>query len=328
MPKILVLADEDDVGIRRLANRLEQRCELLWWRFGVAEEEVTADVSANGFCLGQPGLTLRSQDVASAGAVIYKRRWLQPRPLVRSRLNGEANGAFSEREWESLLHGVLHEQEVHSEAVWLNAPSAWARTANKLSLLLRAVEMGLPVPRFRISTPIRLPRDGCVSDVVTKAISANEEIEPERHLSTVRLRPHEAAELQGRQVTTPPFLQEYVKPVCEFRAYFVLGKWVTVRLKPSPQHVDIRHSRREEMAPELDRLPGSLEEGLSGLARNLGLNYCAFDLIGGVDGEIRLVDITPAGSWDYFETSSDPFLSNALADIIESDLCGHRERLR
>ncbi len=328
MASILVLADEDDVGVSRLVTRLKQRQEVSWWRFGVAEEKVAADVSVGDFSLSQADVTLKSDDFATADIVIYKRRWLQPRPLVRSGLTTGSDRTFSEREWQSLVDGVLLEQEHCGNALWLNAPSAWARTDNKLSLLLRAVRMGLPVPPFRISTPIRFPANGAAGEVVTKAISANEEIEPTRHFSTVRLGVDEMADLRDNHVTTPSFLQEYVEPEYELRVYSVLGEMVTVRLNASPEHVDIRHSAREQMRPRLDCLPSSLEASLTALARDLSLNYCAFDLIAGVDGEIKLVDITPAGSWDYFETPDDPFLSNAFAEIVEGHLSARLARSR
>jgi glutathione synthase/RimK-type ligase-like ATP-grasp enzyme len=316
---ILVLADEDDVGISRLITRLEQGHLVKWWRFGVAETDVTVDVAENGFYLSQLDTTLESGDFDAADIVIYKRRWLQPRPIVRSGLNGRANRAFSEREWTSLFEGLLGEQERRGDALWLNAPSAWGNSSNKLSLLMYAVRVGLPVPPFRISTPIRLPA-AAASDVVAKAISADEEIEPTRYFSTVRLQESETSELRDRHVTTPSFLQEYVEPTCEFRAYFILGKMITIRLRPSAGHVDIRHAAREEMSPTVDRLPAPLEAALAAFADDFELNYCAFDLIAPVEGEPVLIDITPAGSWDYFETQDDPFLSNALAAVIESHL--------
>jgi hypothetical protein len=184
---------------------------------------------------------------------------------------------------------------------------------------MHAVRVGLPVPPFRISTPIRLP--GAVTgDVVAKAISADEEIEPTRYFSTVRLQEPETVELRDQQVTTPSFLQEYVEPRYEFRAYFILGKMITIRLQPSAGHVDIRHAAREEMRPAVDRLPAPLEAALAAFAHDFELNYCAFDLIAPLEGEPVLIDITPAGSWDYFETPDDPFLSNSLAVVIESHL--------
>ena len=320
MSAILVLVDEDDVGVRRLVTRLGRGQKVTWWRFGGVETEIVGDVTADGFRLSQGDVTLTSDDFATADIVIYKRRWLQPFPVVRSELPNQADRRFSEREWTSLLDGLLLAQERRGDAIWLNAPSAWARAANKLSLILRAVELGLPVPPFNISTPIRLPTDASAADVVTKAISADEEIGPLRHFSTVKLGAGEIARLRGQRVTTPAFLQEYIKAVSELRVYFVLGETVTVRLRPSGAHVDIRHATRQEMSPRLDRLPVEWVEALGALTRDLGLEYCAFDLIEGADGELMLVDVTPAGSWDYFETPEDPFVSDALAEAVESRL--------
>jgi hypothetical protein len=317
---ILVLADEDDLGVSRLVTRLRQEHQVKWWPFGGAETAIAVDATPDRFCLSRGDECLTSDDFAGADLVICKRRWLQPRPMVRSGLLNAADRRFAEREWRSLLDGLLAAQERRCEAVWLNAPSAWARTANKLSLMLRAVELGLPVPAFRISTPLRRPGGDPAADLVAKAISADEEIEPSRHFSTVKLGRSELAGLLGQRVTTPSLLQEHVEAVGELRAYFVLGEFVTVRLQSSAEHVDIRHATRDEMRPRLDRLPAGWAEPLGALAQDLGLGYCAFDLVERENGGPALVDVTPAGSWDYFETPEDPFLSCALAKAVESRL--------
>jgi len=320
VPTVVVLADAEDVGVRRVVSRLADGHDVIWWRFGVPEASVSVDADHDRFRLEQPGTRLTSSDFRRADLVVYKRRWLQPRPHVASELPRDADRAFSEREWSSLLEGLLIAEEHRSGVPWMNSPSAWALTANKLALVLRAARLGLDVPRFTVSTPIRPPaRAG--GDLVAKAISADEAIDAERCFTTARVSGSALAELEGRHLSTPSLLQAYVAPVRELRVYCVLGEAIAVGLTPSPDHVDIRYVAAERMEPTFERLPADLESQLIDLTRTLGLNYCSFDLlVAGEDGDAALVDITPAGSWDYFESDEDPFLSDALAVVIDNHL--------
>jgi hypothetical protein len=310
------LADADDVGVRRVVSYLHASCAVTWWSFGAREASVTVDADKDSFCLGQFGVTLRSADFARADLVVYKRRWLQPKPLVVSELSSAADRQFSEREWTSLLEGLLLAEEHRSDAVWLNPPSSWALTSNKLALLLRASRLGLDVPRFTVSTTIQM-RDLHDRAVVAKAISADEVIDSARYFATARLYHDSLQHLNGQHLSTPSLLQDYVTPVRELRSYYILGRTITIVLTPSPEHVDIRYVPAESMAPTFDHLPAELDAALCGLARTFNLNYCAFDLLVPVHGDPMLIDITPAGSWDYFESEDAPFISNALGAVIK-----------
>jgi hypothetical protein len=313
---VVVLADADDVGVRRLVSSLRPVCEVSWWRFGHPETTIAVDADQHSFCLEQQDATLSSADLARADLVIYKRRLLQPRPLVASTLAESADREFSEREWTALVEGLLLAEESRSNAIWMNSPSSWALTSNKLALLLRAGQLGLSIPHFTIGTTI----DARETDVVTKAISANEVIDPARYFSTTRVPASTLRDLSGRRLPTPAFLQDYVAPARELRAYYILGCMLTIALTPSTEHVDIRYASAASMAPTWDELPAALDTRLRTLARVLELTYCVFDLIEPASGDPLLVDITPVGGWDYFESEDAPFISDALAVAISEHL--------
>jgi hypothetical protein len=58
------------------------------------------------------------------------------------------------------------------------------------------------------------------------------------------------------------------------------------------------------------------------LARTFNLGYCAFDLVVAEDGRPALLDITPNGDWDYFESDPAPVVTEFLADTIVSRQAG------
>jgi glutathione synthase/RimK-type ligase-like ATP-grasp enzyme len=323
-PSVILLADADDLGVARLASELAARQSVVWWQFGLPESSVCVDADHTRFCLGQPGATLRSTDFQSASIVLYKRRVNQPRPLVASDLDHEPDRAFSEREWTSLIEGLLLAEQHRGTSEWLNPPSAVALTANKFSLLLRAARAGLDVPAFRVSSPVKFP-DGAGARVITKAISTDEQIDVERHLTTTLLPPATLERIVGAQLGTPPLLQEYVAPVLELRVFFVLGRILAYALTPSAEHVDIRHTTAEAMAPRRYELTEQLTAALRDFAVQLNLNYCTFDLLVPNRGPPALIDVTPNGAWDYFETASSPIITRQIAQVIEASVGDARD---
>ena len=311
---LLVLADADDAGVSRLVTSLAPRLGVAWWRFGLSEDSVSVQADERGFQLEQPGTTLRSADLRDTPIVVHRRRLLQPRPLVTSELTSPQDRGFSEREWTSLIDGVLLDEERQSRSTWLNSPTATLLTSNKLSLLLFAARTGVPVPSFSVSTPVCFPATG--RGLVAKAISADERIDSSRHFSTALLSPEDLHDLPGARTPTPSLLQEYVPASLELRVFYALGEFLTLALTPCAENVDIRHSTRARLSPRPYDLPADLCAALGGLARAFALGYCTFDLVVPSDGPPELVDITPNGDWDYFESDEAPMVTEFLADAI------------
>jgi glutathione synthase/RimK-type ligase-like ATP-grasp enzyme len=309
---VLFFADHDDTGIARVYERVAEAFPAKWWKLAVPESTVDATVDQTGFIFTQGDTTWSSQDLERTNVVIYKRRYLQPRGMVCSELPDAEDRAFAEREWSSLLEAVLLRYESQANVTWVNSPTATLRTSNKLALLLQAGGFGLQVPETCVSTSV--PRQA--GPLVTKAISTDERIGPERHLSTTVLTDDLTNELGGIRLKTPALLQRQVAAVAEYRCFYLLGRTIVISLRPSDTHVDIRHTTHQEMAPQLADLPEHLTAALGELACAFALNYCTFDLLLDVDGQYSLIDVTPSGSWAYYEEAEQPFLSELLADIV------------
>jgi len=320
-PSVLVLADHDDAGVSRLVASLAARLEVIWWRFGLPEDSISVDVDGDGFRLEQPGASVCSFDLRRAPVIIYRRRLLHPRSLVSSELPSLENRGFSEREWTSLIDGLLLAEERHSHSTWLNSPSATLLTNNKLSLLLFAAGAGLPVPPFSVSTPVRFPPTSRPS-LVTKAISSDERIDATRYFSTARLSEEDFKSLPGARIPTPTLLQEYVPASVELRVFYALGEFLTLALTPSGEHVDIRHAPRAKLSPRPHDLSPELRKVLGDLASSFDLGYCTFDLAVPEDGPAALLDITPNGDWDYFESDAAPVVTEFLTERIVSRQSG------
>lgn len=310
-----MFADADDVGVGRLVSTLATRLGVIWWRFGLPESSVSVHLDDRGFRLEQPEVSLCATDFQNARTIVYRRHFLQPRPLVVSELPTLDDRNFSEREWSSLIAGLLLSEERRSGATWLNRPSATLVAENKLALLLAAVRAGLPVPAFSVSTPVGFPPTSG-DELITKAISADERIDTTRYFTTALLSGEDLRELSDARLPTPSLLQEYVRPTIELRVFYALGKFLALALTPSSAHVDIRHAPRSELSPRPYELPAELCEALAGLARAFALGYCTFDFVISSSGSPMLIDITPNGDWDHFESDAVPIVTGFLADTI------------
>jgi hypothetical protein len=314
-PAVLIFADADDIGVSRLVSHLKDRSSVTWWRFGVSESSVSVDVDQHSFRIEQPGSSVSSTTIRDADIVVYRRRLLQPRPLVISDLPSPEDRGFSEREWTSLIDGLLLTAERGSRSTWLNSPSATLLAHNKLALLLRASRMGLSVPAFSISTPVHFPPSSR-SGLVAKAISSDEQIDTIRHFSTALLSPEDLRNLPGTRLPTPSLVQEYIPADFEIRVFYLLGEFFALALTPSRKHVDIRHTPRSELSPQPHDLSLELRRALAGLAGSLSLGYCTFDLVAPRGGPPMLLDVTPNGDWAHFESDTEPIVTKFIGDTI------------
>jgi hypothetical protein len=300
---------------------LATRLSVTWWRFGLRESSVSVDLDGDGFQLEQPGARVCSADLRDAPVVVYRRRLLRSRPLVVSALPTPEDRDFSEREWTSLIDGLLLSEERESHATWLNTPSATLLTHNKLALLLHAARAGLHVPAFTVSAPVRFPSSSS-SELVAKAISSDERIDTTRYFSTALLSSEDRQNLLGARLPTPSLLQEYVPAELELRVFYLLGEFLTLALMPSSEHVDIRHAPRAKLSPRAHDLTLDLRRALAGLADAFALGYCAFDLVIPRDGSPALIDVTPNGDWAYFESDAAPIVSEFVANAIIAHRAG------
>lgn len=268
---------------------------------------------------------MRTVDLRETPVIVHRRRLLQPRPLVTSELESPGDRAFSEREWTSLIEGALLTEERQSRSTWLNTPSSTLLTGNKLSLTLRAAHAGLSVPPFSVSTPVRFPSTSH-PDLVAKAISADERIDAVRHFPTSLLSPEDLRGLPGSRTPTPSLLQEYVPHAMELRVFYALDKFLALALTSSGEQVDIRYTPRAKLSPKVHDLPEGFRQRLADFVRAFGLDYCTFDVVVSDDGSPALLDITPNGDWDYFESDAEPLVTEFLADVIAKRVSSKSEQ--
>jgi hypothetical protein len=103
----------------------------------------------------------------------------------------------------------------------------------------------------------------------------------------------------------------------ELRIYQLLGSTLALRLTaPGHDYVDIRLLPREA----IDVAPVEVAADLAVMLRRYcdrhRLAFCVFDFLVARDSTCRLVDVTPSGSWSFYEGTGEPFVSRWYAGVI------------
>ena len=233
-------------------------------------------------------------------------------------LDGPA-AAFERREWRALFFSTFEIWQCNSDSPWFMSDRNLLLQDRKLWLLRLAGSMGARVPYYTFGTSVH-PRASEVPSVA-KAINAWQEISPGRYFNTSRLSMTMAKQLPS-QLVTPVILQDYVPHQREWRMYVVGQKVFGVELRTERQLDDFRLAREGDIAArQLEYVPEHLESLLLACTRALDLLFCCFDVVPGErETEFWLLDVNPAGSWDYLHIEYGVDLSpEILHAFLESD---------
>jgi hypothetical protein len=322
-PHAIVMGHSMDGDIERIEVALrEVGLATKVWFFDGQDREVQADVTTGKFLLCRSSQSLSSDDLRCAALVIHRvgiGHWETP---VRASDGTAAERRFAEREWGTLLASLmLDAEERYPEKVWINRPSAAVLAGRKHQLLSTADLDGMQVARYRVSTENLLP-DSDSGEWICKAINEDEAVDEERTFASTRL-PDALVAASPFRTACPSLIQERVPTNHELRVYYLLGKTLALRLRaPGRDYVDIRLLPREA----IEVAPVDIAADLAGMLRRYcdrhRLAFCVFDFLVAPDGACRLVDVTPGGSWSFYEGTGEPFVSRWYAGVIADVLAG------
>jgi hypothetical protein len=308
-PQIVILTCSDDADMDRVAASLRTHgLRPVRWRFDGRDQDLQVDAAPGSFHLGRAGQSFSSADVAAADVVIHRigiGQWERP---VTASGGSDSERRFAEREWSSLLSSLLIEAEYrYPHLRWANSPSASLRAARKYQLLATADLDDLRIPDTRVSTQNLLPASSS-GEYVCKAIDENEDIDRARTLASARL-PDEIVEASPFRTDCPSLIQERVPPESELRVYYLFGSALGISIAADRGYSDIRLVPRESLAVQPADVPSELAAAVGRFCRRHELNYCAFDFLS-VSGRHTLVDVTPGGTWSYYEMADAPFITD------------------
>lgn len=319
--RAVVVGHSMDGDVERIVRALRAAgLESTVWLFDARDDEVEADASPGHFLLCRSGQRLSSEDLRQASVVIHRvgnGHWDTP---VRASAGTAAERRFAEREWGTLLTSLmLDAEERYPGKLWINRPSASLLAGRKLQLLSTADLDGMPVARYRVSTDNRLPESHS-GEWICKAIDEDEEVDEERTFASTRL-PEALVAASPFRTACPSLIQERVPVDHELRVYQLLGRTLALRLTaPGQDYADIRLLPRAAIqVAQVDVAP-DLRAALGRYCDRHRLAFCVFDFLVSGDGACALVDVTPSGSWSFYEGSGEPFVSRWYAGVITDAL--------
>jgi hypothetical protein len=311
-------SDKDAVSLFRMLS--SRGVSTVLWDCEARDYDLDIDAAPARFALRRGGRSLSSETLAGARVVIHRPgigRWW--RPVAASR-GSRRERAFAEREWASLLHGLLIEAEHrHRHLTWINRPSISSMASEKYQLLATAELDGLRVPDLRVSTAGLLPRSA-TDQYIAKAINEDENVDDNRVYCTTAL-DKEIVSGADFRTDTPSLIQERIPAEYELRVYSLLGTLLCLRVAVQDrEHTDIRLVPQELLSVEPVAADPDLAQAIGRYTERHRLSYCAFDFLHAADGRDLLVDVNPSGSWSFYETPSKPFVTEWYAETLIADL--------
>lgn len=262
------------------------------------------------------GQELRLDEVTGA----YFRR--PEAPLIAEDAGSEEVRAYCAAEWSALLKTLIGRMDGR----WFNDPSAIIRAEDKPRQLLAARALGFRTPETLITNDPSIVR-AFVSKgpAVAKPLrhALLEDGGPGRVMFTTRLTPEGLGDDAGI-AAAPVILQAEIPKAFDLRVT-VVGEQVFSVAIHSQAHaetsVDWRRGVRPDLAHEVVELPADVSAACVALARALGLDFGAIDLVRDPSGDHWFLEINPNGQWAWIENRTGLPIAAAVVDGLERLRC-------
>jgi hypothetical protein len=313
--KLLFIHDIDDQNIQRVIPILEGKCSIKQIVLNTIDNETIITHKKERLQIIQNGKLITQNDFIYADKIIFFRWRMKQKSFIRSSLKNKYEKEFAEREWSSLLWGIfLHMEDKFKNPVWINKPHKYFNLYNKYHLLCIARDLGFKFPVWFVSNSFAsLERNS--KSIITKSISSDEQINNNMVFHTTKLDRTIIKQYSNKIISCPSFLQHYIKPSFEIRTYYLLGKMLTIKLETELEHIDIRDLEKKEIRVEIYKLPSLLNKLIKKFCVKEDFSYCSFDFIF-ANNNFYLLDVTPNGSWFFYEGINNPIISSWFAQTL------------
>lgn len=312
---MILIYDHDDRNITRVANKLKESINVKEILLNLPDQNINISHSTNSLVLLQNETQITEDDFFSSKFIIFFRWKMKNQPFVKSTLKKISDKRFAEREWTSLLLGILlYYEDLYPGLLWINRPSLFYNQSVKYWLLCRANKFDFAIPKFIASNKFQ-KITGDENTLITKSISSDEQIDSKRYFFTTKLNNDFISQYANRSSICPSFLQRYIKPKHELRIYYLLGFTLTLMLRTNSLYSDIRELSKSDIEIEEVDCPKEVKQSIDKFCESCGLSYCCFDFVYN-DGQYFLLDITPNGSWEFFKNDKNPEISIRFSKIL------------
>lgn len=192
---------------------------------------------------------------------------------------------------------------------------------NKLSVLLKAKELGLLIPETWITAnrkyfdKIRLS-----DDLITKPISNGPTFEIDKETYSGYTSPIYDIPNEIGENFAPSLFQTLISKKYEIRTFFLAGKFYSMAIfsQGDPQTMtDFRrynHKKPNRVVPY--KLPVEIENKLTALADYFGLRTGSFDLIKSTDNRYIFLEVNPGGQFGMVSYPCNYFIERDIAKTL------------
>lgn len=238
--------------------------------------------------------------------------WRRPQPFtVDPRVTRGQDVRFALGETAAMVAGLWACLDAH----WVNDPVRDEAASVKMRQLKAAAECGLSVPRTCMTNDPAQARaflDSLGGRAVFKAFSAT----PSTWRETRAVRAEDAA-LLDHVALAPVIFQERIDGGVDVRVTVVGDRRFPARIEVSDRRFefDVRLDTHAARITECD-LPSDVERGLERLMASLGIVYGAADFRVTPDGDLRFLEVNPAGQWLFVELATGQPITAALAEHL------------
>tara|TARA_R110000787_G_scaffold43856_2_gene107379 strand:- start:1712 stop:2659 length:948 start_codon:yes stop_codon:yes gene_type:complete len=255
--------------------------------------------------------TINLQDVKAG----YYRR--PGTPEVSAQVKDQATKEYLVNEWSAVLRSLWNALEGR----WLNSPFAILRAEDKPRQLCEAHALGFNIPDTFIGNDM---------DVVVEFVTNNPTIgKPLRHalidtgpngevLFTQKIQKLEGDDRVAVEIA-PVIYQREITKAYDVRVTVVQDNVFAVAIHSQDHQdteLDWRRGSRVDLKHRNITLPDELAQKCCSLAKVLGLNYGAVDLIYDTSGCYWFLEINPNGQWAWIERQTGASLSSAIVDTL------------
>jgi hypothetical protein len=314
---MLFIFDYDDKNILHLIKRIRQiySKEIKTLILNQSSERIQVKYSGKYFAISQDDSTITNEDFANINIFFIFRWRMKDTPMVVSALKEHCQRKFSEREWNTFLTGILlYYEQIFPDKIWINRPSIDYILKNKFFLMLMAKKINFLLPRSYISNIIMVNKElDNANEILGKAISSDEQIDKETFYRPSKVSQNYLRENFGEKTDCPSFFQQYIVPEYEVRVYYLLGNILSLKIFSKIQYTDIRDVSKQHLSIEFFSIPSIISSKIIRYCKFLNISYCSFDFIYR-NGSYYLIDITPNGSWRFYDTND--IITDWMANIL------------
>lgn len=249
---------------------------------------------------------------ASECSVVW---WRRPQPLrLHDDLATSTNRTFAHGECHEAIAGLW----LLLPATWINHPTRDEEASHKALQIQVAREVGLAVPRTRITSDPAAAREFVrevgVSRTVYKAFTGTEHAWRE-----TRILREEEVELLDDVRFAPVIFQEFVPAELDLRVtvmdryVFASAVHTSADSYEADYRIDLNRARVEPC-----ELPREVVRRIHALMDRLGLVYGAIDLRKTPQGDFVFLEINPSGQWLFMEERTGQQMTATFAKLLAS----------